>query len=275
MQSTITFIGAGNMASSLMSGLIANHYSADKIWATNPSPDKLTNLREKLGIHTSQNNSEGAEHADILVFAVKPHILKTVILELQQIIAARKPLLISVATGIRETHIRQWLAFDVPIVRCMPNTPAIVGYGATGLYANRFTDQNQRELAESILRAVGITLWVDAEEQIDTVTALSGSGPAYFFLIMEALEEAAVKLGLPQDTAKLLTIQTALGSARLALESNQEPASLRKKVTSQGGATEAALRVLTDANIKNTFAKAITAAKTRANELADLGTYKK
>lgn len=266
---TITFIGAGNMAHSLIGGLIADGFDPKKIWATNPLPEQLENLKP-LGIHTSQDNHVGAAHADIIIFAVKPQILKTVALELAEIINKKNSLVISIAAGVRETDLRRWLGNNCAIVRCMPNTPALVSSGATGLYANPHVTPEQKNLAESILRAVGITVWLDDETHLDTVTALSGSGPAYFFLMMEALENAAVNLGLPSETARLLTIQTALGAARMALESSHTVSELRQNVTSPGGTTERALQVLEHGQLKSLFAEAVQAAQQRAIELAEV-----
>lgn len=266
---TITFIGAGNMAHSLIHGLINDGFDPKKIWATNPSLDALQNLKP-LNINTTQNNIDGAEQAEVIVFAVKPQVLKTVAGEIAEVIAEKKPLIISVAAGVREADLREWLGNDCAIVRCMPNTPALLRSGATGLYANSQVTSEQKNLAEAILRAVGITLWLDQEALLDTVTALSGSGPAYFFLIMEALEKVGMELGLPAETARLLTAQTALGAARMALESEHTVEELRKKVTSPGGTTERAIRVLENGQLKNLFAEAVQAAQQRAIELAEM-----
>lgn len=265
----ITFIGAGNMAHSLIGGLIADGYNPKQIWATAPQQEHLTQA-DKFGIHTSLSNQEGGRYADIIVLAVKPQILKTVAIELADIIKENKPLVISIAAGVQETDIQRWLGGNSAIVRCMPNTPALITCGATALYANSFVSNDQKNLAESILRAVGITVWLDDESQINTVTALSGSGPAYFFLIMEALEKAACDLGLAQETARLLTLQTALGAARMALESKKPAYELRQNVTSPGGTTECAIEVLEKGELKNLFAKAVQAAQQRGVELAKL-----
>lgn len=267
---TISFIGAGNMAGSLMGGLIDNGYDPSLIWATNPTPGKLQHLSQHFGINTNTDNSVGANHADILVFCVKPHVLKTVAVELANIVATKKPLVISIAAGIRENLIRRWLGGEPAIVRCMPNTPALVRSGATALYANSYTSNEQKQQAESILRAASITVWINSEEQMDTVTALSGSGPAYFFLLLEALQDAGEKLGLSANDARILTQQTALGAARMAMESEKSVALLREQVTSPGGTTERALGVLEDADFHSLIFKAIEAAKDRAAELSSM-----
>lgn len=258
------------MARSLIGGLIADGYHADSIWASNLLPEPLQDLCAQFGIKTTTDNYEAAKHADIVVLSVKPQALKAIALELSTLIQAKKCLVISIAAGIRETSIQNWLGNNIPIVRCMPNTPALVRTGATALYANQYVNHQQKNLAESILRAVGITVWVENEIDLDTVTALSGSGPAYFFLVIEALEKAAIELGLTEKTAHLLTLQTALGSAKMALESSQPIIELRNQVTSPGGTTERALHILEQNQLAKIFQDAIKAAQQRANELADL-----
>lgn len=267
---TIAFIGAGNMASSLIGGLIADRYDPNKIWASHPNAEKLNYLEEKWGIHTTTDNKTATQHADIVVLCTKPQALKSVTLEIAPALAYAKPLIISIAAGIRTTDLQHWLKNDIAIVRCMPNTPSMIRAGATALFANKYALPAQKNVAESILRAVGITVWVEEEEQLDIVTALSGSGPAYFFLVMEALEQAAIDLGLPTEKAYLLTLQTALGAARMALEANEPVATLRQRVTSPGGTTEHALNVLKQAQLETLFARAVSAAKQRASELAQL-----
>lgn len=266
----ITFIGAGNMASSLIGGLIADGYDPAAIWATNPTTAKLEALSDRLGINTAQDNAKGAQRAEILVLAVKPQTLPEVARELADVIAAQKPLLITIAAGVPTTSLESWLGNRYAIVRAMPNTPALVGCGATALFANGIVDDPQREIAENILRAVGQTLWVEHESLMDVVTALSGSGPAYFFLVMEALQAAAVDLGLSSKHANLLTLQTALGAARMAIESENDAATLREQVTSPGGTTEAALTVLESGKLRDLFKQALTAAKERGQEIADM-----
>lgn len=257
----ITFIGAGNMASSLIGGLIADGYDPKKIWVSDPTQEKLTALHERFKVHTSQNNHEAAQHAEILLFAVKPQILKTVVAELAALIEQNKLLVISIAAMIPIERLEKWIGNSPAIVRCMPNTPALVGCGATGLFANAAVTQEQKNLAESILRAVGVTVWVDDENLMEVVTVVSGCGPAYFFLLMETLQEIAVKMGLPKDVARLLTLQTALGAARLALENEQDVAILRKRVASPGGTTERALEVLEQGNFRQLFFEALSKAK--------------
>lgn len=269
-QRTIAFIGGGNMARSLISGLIADGYGADRIWVSEPAEAKRAELHGHFSIHTTESNAEAAAAANVLVLAVKPQVLKDVAQELAAAVQARKPLVISIAAGIREQDLQRWLGGGVAIVRTMPNTPALVQSGAAALYANAAVSGEERNLAESILRAVGLTVWVEDEALMDAVTALSGSGPAYFFLVMEAMEQAAVHLGLPRETARLLTLQTAFGAAKMALESVEDAATLRARVTSPGGTTERAIGVLEQRCIRETFDEALRAAHARSQELATL-----
>jgi len=266
----IAFIGAGNMARSLIGGLVADGYDPNCIWATNPSPDKLADIHQQFAVQTSTDNAEAASKSQIVVFCLKPAILKEVAQSLPSAVFQHNPLVITIAAGVREVDLRHWLGTEgLAIVRCMPNTPALLRCGASALFANPSTSAKQKDLAESILRTVGLTLWVDQESMIDTVTALSGSGPAYFFYIIEALQQAAVKLGLPEKTAQLLTLQTALGAARMALESEQDVAQLRKLVTSPGGTTEAAVSVLDENKVHDLFFEVVRAAELRAKELSN------
>ena len=236
----IGFIGGGNMASSLIGGLINNNYPSHKITVSDLSDEKLNELSSRFTVNTEKNSAALAKTVDILVLAVKPQHMQAVAEQIAGAVQESQPLVVSIAAGIREASLEGWLGGSVAIVRCMPNTPALVKTGATGLHANTHVDENQRNNTESLLRAVGITVWVDDEKELDTVTALSGSGPAYFFLVMEALEKAAIDAGLSQKTAQLLTQETALGAAKMALESSESAATLRHRVTSPGGTTEAA-----------------------------------
>lgn len=258
------------MAVSLIGGLLADCCSADNIWVTDPDETKLTALRERFLVHTTASNSEAAALAQVIILAVKPQVLKLVAQDIASVVQARMPLVISIAAGVREPAISAWLGGHVAVVRTMPNTPALVRSGATALYANARVSSEQRSLAESILRAVGLTLWVDDEARMDAVTALSGSGPAYFFQIMEAVENAGIKLGLTPAAARLLTLQTAFGAAKMALESAEDSATLRARVTSPGGTTERAIKVLQEGHIQELFDAALQAAHARSVELATL-----
>ncbi|RMD69378.1 MAG: pyrroline-5-carboxylate reductase [Gammaproteobacteria bacterium] len=263
----IGFIGGGNMAASLIGGLIADGVPPSRLWVAEPDATRRKGLEARFGVQAREDNRAVAEVADVLVLAVKPQVIREVARALAPIVQARRPLVISIAAGVRERDLERWMG-KVPLVRAMPNTPALVQSGATALHANPYVDEDQRAMAESILRAVGITLWVEEEAQMDAVTALSGSGPAYFFLVMEAMQEAGHELGLPLETARILTLQTALGAARMALESEEDVALLRRRVTSPGGTTEQALRVLEEGGIRTLFKKALKAAYERSRALA-------
>ncbi|HET8700510.1 MAG TPA: pyrroline-5-carboxylate reductase [Nitrococcus sp.] len=266
----ITFIGGGNMAQSLIGGLIADGYRADCVHVSDPDPQQRINLASRFHVQVHTDNQAAIAHAQAVVVAVKPQVIKSVLEPLGPILRQQQSLVISIAAGVREPDVSRWLGGQIPVVRTMPNTPALVRAGATALYANRHVLPGQRDLAESLLRAVGVTQWLEDESLLDIVTALSGSGPAYFFLLMEILEATAVESGLPQKTARLLTLETALGAARMALESKEEPGHLRRRVTSPGGTTEAAMRVLESGGVQELFQRALQAAANRASELGRL-----
>ncbi|MCK5726972.1 MAG: pyrroline-5-carboxylate reductase [Thiotrichaceae bacterium] len=267
-ENTLTFIGAGNMASSLIAGLIDDKTPL-KLQVSDPDPIQRDHIQRQWSpIKTFDNNRLACDHADVIVLAVKPQILTKICHDIKDIVQKTKPLIISVAAGITEEVINKALGGNMAIVRCMPNTPALVQAGATGLYANDQANTTQRNLAEMVLRAVGITLWVDKESLIDSITAVSGSGPAYFFLVMEAMQNTAMTLGLSKEEAQLLVVQTALGAAKLAMESNDDAGLLRQRVTSKGGTTEAAIKVLQDGGLEDLFSQALNAAAQRSIELA-------
>lgn len=266
----IAFIGGGNMAASMIGGLIADSFDPAHIRVADPDQGKLDRFSTTSGITTTTSNAEAVTGASVVVLAVKPQVLGAVSQELASTVQSGNPLVVSIAAGIREADLGRWLSPDCPIaiVRTMPNTPALVQTGATVLYANAQVSYEQRNLAESIMRAVGMTVWIDDEEKMDAVTALSGSGPAYFFLLMEILENAGVDLGLPRDTARLLTLQTGFGATKMALESDENSSSLRKRVTSPGGTTEQALKILQENKVDQIFKQALQAACERSKELA-------
>jgi len=270
----ITFIGAGNMTRSLIGGLITNGFEKSCIWATDSDTQKCQQIKEIFDINSSADNEQAAANADIIVLAVKPQIIGQVSRALAETISAsaknRKVLVISIAAGILCEDLEDWLGKGTAIVRAMPNTPALVQCGATGLYANENVNREQRDQAESILNAVGLTLWLEEEQMINAVTALSGSGPAYFFHFMEAIEAAGKQLGLTAETSRLLTLQTALGAAKMAIESTDSTATLREKVTSPGGTTERALQVLSDADMHSILEHTLQAASDRATELSKI-----
>jgi len=264
----IAFLGGGNMALSLIGGLVSDGFNPSHIHVADPDANRLETIKASYAVQTYTDNTRAINECQVIVPAVKPQ-------QLQHVVKQCSPLwqdnmmLISIAAGIRLNDIARWLEHpNAAIVRTMPNTPALVQAGATALYANEFVSTQQKELAESILRAVGITLWVQDEDQINAVTALSGSGPAYFFLVMEAMETAAIELGLEPETAKLLCLQTAFGASKMALESNNSTSLLRQKVTSPGGTTERAIHELEDGGLRSLFKNALIAAALRSRELA-------
>ncbi len=265
-KTTIAFIGAGNMARSLIGGLLeeGDRY---RVSAADPDAGQRARAAEAFQIPLGADNRQAVGGADVVVLAVKPHVVKQVCVDLRAPIATRRPLVVSIAAGVRETDISRWLEHAPAVVRCMPNTPALVRSGASALYANQHVTAAQRDCAESLMRAVGTIVWVEDESALDAVTALSGSGPAYFFAMMEAMEAAAIGLGLSADQARLLTLETALGAAKMALEAGEAPAQLRANVTSEGGTTQAALRVFAEHEFTALVARAMTAARDRAREI--------
>jgi len=262
----IGFIGAGNMARALVGGLINSGVAAAHLYCADHDPSQAQTLSQDTGIHAADSNQQLLDQCDVVVLAVKPQSMHEMISGLQ--LGDRLPLFISIAAGLRTRALASWFGREVPLVRTMPNTPALVGAGATGLFANAQVSDAQREIAETIMRAVGITLWLDNEDLLDAVTAVSGSGPAYFFYLMEAMEQAGLELGLSAETARLLTVQTAFGAAKLALEVEEAPSVLRKRVTSPGGTTEQALNHLESQHTRETLMAAVKAARDRSEQLA-------
>ncbi len=266
--SRITFIGCGNMGRSLIGGLIANGLSINSITGTDVNAEQRETTASQFNIEVLEDNQQAIKDADVVVLAVKPQSMQDTLQSIKAELAQEKPLLISIAAGIHLSDLGKWAGEELAIVRSMPNTPALIQSGATALCANQYTSDSQRDLAEAIMRSVGLALWLDDETLMDAVTALSGSGPAYYFLIMEVMEKAATQLGLSQEHARILTLQTAFGAAKMALESNHDTETLRKQVTSPGGTTEQALNVLINGGIEELFANALKAAQKRSAELA-------
>lgn len=268
--SNICFIGGGNMATSLIGGLIAKGHPADSIYVSDPNESQRSQLEQQFSVNTCSDCKSAMEHSDIVVLAVKPQIMKTVAQDVKAALTdiSIKPLFVSIAAGINLSSLQTWLGEDQAIVRCMPNTPSLIQLGASGLFANEQTSIVQRNLAETVLKAAGIVQWVQSEKEIDAVTAVSGSGPAYYFLLMEAMIDAGVELGLSRETASELTIQTAIGAAHMAKESDIDVAELRKRVTSPGGTTEQAIKTFESANLRNIVKSALNAAHSRSGELA-------
>ena len=263
----IAFIGAGNMAASLIGGLRAQGIEASAIHASDHGAEQRAKIAAEHGIATFAANAEAIQDAEVIVLAVKPQVMKAVCLELAAHVTDSQ-LIVSIAAGISCASLENWLG-PRAIVRCMPNTPALLRQGVSGLYANARVSAAQRQQAAQLLGAVGLALWLDEERLIDAVTAVSGSGPAYFFLLIEAMTAAGEKLGLPHDTAAQLTLHTALGAARMAVASDVDAAELRRRVTSPAGTTEAAIKTFQAGGFAALVEDALNAAAHRSAELAE------
>ncbi|URN88203.1 MAG: pyrroline-5-carboxylate reductase [Pseudomonas protegens] len=263
----IAFIGAGNMAASLIGGLRAKGLEASQIRASDPGEETRAKVAAEHGIQVFADNAEAIEGVDVIVLAVKPQAMKAVCQALRPSLKPQQ-LVVSIAAGITCSSMNSWLGAQ-PIVRCMPNTPALLRQGVSGLYATAEVSAQQRQQAEELLSAVGIALWLDQEQQLDAVTAVSGSGPAYFFLLIEAMTAAGEKLGLPRETAAQLTLQTALGAAHMAVSSDVDAAELRRRVTSPAGTTEAAIKSFQANGFEALVEKALGAAAHRSAEMAE------
>ncbi len=267
---TIGFIGSGNMAQAIIGGLIASGIAPSNLWGSGQTACKLESLKDTLGINTTRDNEVIARESDVIFLAVKPHQLEAVCLAIAPITQKQAPLFISVAAGVTSSSLSKWLGKDARIVRSMPNTPSLIQEGMTGLFATKTVTDDDKTLTAQLLNAAGLTAWVEREDLLDAVTAVSGCGPAYFFLIMEAIEAAGVQLGLTQETARLLTQQTALGAAKMALGSDLSPAELRQNVTSKGGCTAQALDVFEKSRLRDTVMQAMQAADERSKQLGSV-----
>jgi pyrroline-5-carboxylate reductase len=265
----IAFIGGGHMSSALVGGLRARGAAPQHIIVSDPVPAQRARLQFDFGVRVTADNAEAVRDADLVVLAVKPQQMAEAAQGIAAELAARPRPVVSVAAGIRLANLRHWLGDGPPLVRAMPNRPALIGAGITAAYADPGVGPGERAAVEGVLSAAGALVWLEDESQMDAVTALSGSGPAYFFLLIEALEDAGVTLGLPRATARQLAVHTALGSGRMAAEGTDPPATLREQVTSRGGTTAAALAVLEEAGLRATFGAALAAAARRSAELAD------
>lgn len=264
----IAFVGGGNMARSLIGGLVRQGTAPGRIAVAEPNAALRSALAADFGIAVHADGAAAASDAEVILLAVKPQVMRPVCEALRPAVQANRPLLISIAAGIRLDQLDAWCGGGVAVVRCMPNTPALIGAGASGLCANERVSETQRRAAETVLGAAGVTVWIDDERNMDVVTALSGSGPAYFFLLVEALEAAAVAEGLPPEAAHLLATQTALGAGRMLREDGEAPARLRERVTSPGGTTQAALDRFAARGLREIVADAVSAATQRGRELA-------
>ncbi|CAC9558869.1 Pyrroline-5-carboxylate reductase (EC 1.5.1.2) [uncultured Gammaproteobacteria bacterium] len=263
---TIGFIGAGNMAYALISGLLKNEFLAKNIKLSDKDEVLLSQRQAEFGIETFTDNTQLTAQCEVIVLAVKPQILSNICKEIQAHIR-HKPLIVSIAAGVKSNDINRWLGGTAPIIRTMPNTPALLGNGATGIVANKMVNKQQKELAEQILNAVGQCFWVVNEDMLDAVTALSGSGPAYFFLMIESMSNAGVALGLDKEMAEKLSIQTALGASMMASQNQESAHELRNKVTSKNGTTQAAIESFQDQNFETIVSHAMRAAFDRAREI--------
>ncbi|HEY1180935.1 MAG TPA: pyrroline-5-carboxylate reductase [Rhodocyclaceae bacterium] len=263
----ITFLGGGNMAAALIGGLREKGFSAAGMQVIELNPETREALTDKFGVRCTDTVDAASLNCEVLVLAVKPQQMREAVAPFVGKLGAQ--LVVSIAAGLRVADLARWLGGHQRIVRTMPNTPALIGAGITGLYAAAGVDAEQRELADTILAAVGSTVWVEDEAQVDAVTAISGSGPAYVFYFIEALEAAALELGFDLPSARKLALETTLGAARLAARSNDAPAILRERVTSKGGTTEAALRSLEGDAVRAAIARAAKAAAARGRELGE------
>ncbi|HAK14721.1 MAG TPA: pyrroline-5-carboxylate reductase [Acinetobacter junii] len=265
LNQNICFIGGGNMAQALIGGLLSRGLPTTRITVSDPV-EQIRQILEEKGIQTTTDNLEAIQNADVVVLAVKPQVLATVLQPLKGLLSDK--LVISIIAGAEIQTISELIGGSQRIVRVMPNTPALVQTGAHGIYASEAVNAQDRELTSQILAATGLTIWVDSEAQIDAVTAVSGSGPAYFFYLMESMIRAGKNLGLDEKVATALTLQTALGAAQMAITSSNSPSELRKNVTSPNGTTQAALEVFDRAQISQNIQAALAAAQKRSQELA-------
>lgn len=273
---TLTFIGGGNMANSIIGGLTAKGFPASNIRVSDPFVESREKLAQQFGVQAFADNHAAIAETDVIILAVKPQVMEQVCTDLRANLSENlnnnlkhRPMVMSIAAGIDIRSLNQWLGNDLAIVRCMPNTPALVQAGASGLFANAQTSMPQKQLAEQILSAVGIVQWLESEHLIDPVTAVSGSGPAYYFLLMEAMIEAGVAQGLTRAVANELTLQTALGAAKLAQNSDVDVAELRRRVTSPNGTTEKAILSFENNELRSIVATAMQACSDRASEMAN------
>ncbi|MFV8571896.1 pyrroline-5-carboxylate reductase [Marinobacter sp. SBS5] len=264
----ISFIGAGNMANAIIGGMLDNRFEADNVWVSAPDDSHLQAVRNQFGVSVTTNNRYCVEQADIVVLAVKPQVMADVCRDIAPVVQNTRPLIVSIAAGLTAETIDQWLGGGLPLVRVMPNTPSLVGKGAAGLFANAKVSEEQKSMIQTVFESIGTALWVEDENLIHGVTALSGSGPAYFFLMLEALESAATDAGIEPATARKLAIQTMAGAAEMAARSEHDPAQLKRNVMSPGGTTERAINTFEDGGMRELVKKAYDAAFTRSEEMS-------
>ncbi|MBL3557939.1 MULTISPECIES: pyrroline-5-carboxylate reductase [Marinobacter] len=265
---TISFIGAGNMARAIIGGMLDSGFKAANIWVSAPDDNHLQSIRKQFGVSVTTDNRYCAQQADMVVLAVKPQVMADVCSDIAPVVQNTRPLMVSIAAGLEASTLDEWLGGGLPLVRVMPNTPSLVGKGAAGLYANAEVKDKQKAMVESVFNSIGSAMWVEDESLLHAVTALSGSGPAYFFLMLEALEEAASEAGIASETARALAIQTMAGAAEMAGRSEHDPGQLKRNVMSPGGTTEQAIRTFEEGGLRDLVKKAYSAAYKRSGEMA-------
>jgi len=265
----IAFIGGGNMASSIIGGLVSSGWPASMIRVSDPVDSQRENLSQKFGVQCYEDNQLCIESADVVILAVKPQMLRQVVTPISSSLQDSTPLIISIVAGISSRDTMDWIGVNLPFIRVMPNTPALVNRGVSGLYATSSTSDSQRELAATLMKSVGEVVWVNQESLIDTVTGVSGSGPAYFFKLMELMIAEAEANGLDAESAQTLVVETAAGAAALMQQSALRPAELRRQVTSPGGTTNAGIQFMEQAGIEQAVRGGVRAAVLRSAELAE------
>ncbi len=257
------------MASAIIGGMLDSGYQAGDIWVSAPDDGHLQAIRKRFGVSVTTDNRYCAQQADMVVLAVKPQVMADVCRDIAPVVQNTRPLMVSIAAGLTAETLDSWLGGGLPLVRVMPNTPSLVGRGAAGLFANAQVKDAQRTMVQSVFESIGSALWVDDESLLHGVTALSGSGPAYFFLMLEALEAAATRAGVEPATARELAIQTMAGAAEMAARSDQDPAQLKRNVMSPGGTTERAIQAFEEGGLRDLVKNAFDAAFRRSEEMAE------
>jgi len=268
MNTSIAFIGGGNMARCIIGGLLKQGFKKSDLHVSEPYAPTREALAEELALSVVDDNLQVAQAARVWLFAVKPQVMKTVCAQLRETAQSQRPLIISIAAGITAEQLDAWLGGNLPVVRVMPNTPALLGAGASGLYANERVDAAQKNIAELLFQATGLCTWIADEGLMDTVTALSGSGPAYVFLLCEAMQAAAEQQGLPTDSARALAVQTFVGAAKMLDESGEPADVLRQRVTSPNGTTFAAVSAFEQGGLRELVQTALDAATARGKTLS-------
>lgn len=266
----IAFIGGGNMATALISSLFASRHNVDRIQVAEPDVEARKRLKRQWPVHCFETATDAIKGMDAIVLAVKPQVLPLVLEEIGDLVSS-KQLIISIVAGIHTSQIAAQIDSNPPIVRTMPNTPALIGLGITGMYARINCSLNQRELTQNLMESAGEVVWLDKESLLDVVTAVSGSGPAYFYYLIECLRNAGTRQGLPADVAAKLALHTAYGASAMAVQSAVDVTELRQRVTTRGGTTEAALEQLDAGQFEQLIDSAIKAATRRGQELSGNG----